>query len=558
MRKDWKWPFSWEIFGPPSTADWDRELLPFKQIPRLIRALSVGRSISPADDRHGLSALRMFAAQRLGRSGDKSAVEPLLAAFLDPISFHYEESLRVAEALGNLGAQQAVRPITEFLNSRKDLGREGFVTVAKVLCQIGDPTVIETLLRRHEQYRNEYWHLKLSLTEALSNFGPLKLIPPVTAAVDRFDVGDYFAFHCIEAALGSQPSVVSLDFLLSAVETGGLVGAVAANYLGHTGDHRATPYLISAVSAWKDEYRSIAANALGILQDRRALPALMDSLDDPISRETSTRAIKDIGDSSCSDILIERLHEKVTAGLAGTLSLLRDKRAIEPLLAWAQGEGENQPIAASALGEFGEPGAVDALIRFLDAPSWAMRLRAAMSLSVIFKQRSVDESALNLIAAQRTKMAEPLYFAAGSCQYNWGIFTEYHGVVPQRKERAGFNATTEGIGLDLDTGDMIFDDFMFEKSLERHRLTAMPWHIDRLLQESKLGWRNIISQFFWETRFDNVDYTCPFISPEFLIHQFYATGLQAIMARRRKPIFEPIPFEIARVMIQRWNTYKVE
>lgn len=229
-----------------------------------------------------------------------------------------------------------------------------------------------------------------------------------------------------DARGGDQQAVVQLVGLLSAQEPGVSdrvyaimveIGERAAPVLlgqVHSDDKQMREYAIAALGTLKVvdaipvisdvlaqsalKRRYVAAWALGAIGDAAAIPALIKALADENSavRRYATRALIKLNKTAVVP-LIEYLADADGAGAAGAIRAvgdIADKRALEVLLAQAQ--GEQRAEAFLALGKLRDPSAESALIAGLEDPDSLVRMNAAMALGPLGGPAAAEELANTL------------------------------------------------------------------------------------------------------------------------------------------------------------------
>jgi HEAT repeat protein len=122
----------------------DEEPLIQRQAIKALRKIDDPRALNPIitvlNDKNRESYVRMSAADALGRFGDFSGVEALVAALN---AEHWEVRSHAAKALGRLKDPRAVEPLIESLQD-EDATVRGYVVDA--LAEINDPRAIEPLV----------------------------------------------------------------------------------------------------------------------------------------------------------------------------------------------------------------------------------------------------------------------------------------------------------------------------------------------------------------------------------------------------------------------------
>jgi len=197
---------------------------------------------------------RAQAAEKLGLSGARRAIDPLTEALKDEMP---EVRLRAARALGLLGGKSSVRALVHALNESSHWST---IRVADILTGMGRQ-VVDDLIDGFPQ---------LSLSGKLAALDILGRVRPLHAA----------------------PWLVKQ---LEQPETD--VRARACHALGCIGDPHCAEPLIAALSDKKWPVRAMAAKALGRIRSTEAIPALGDALDDPQwwVRSNAAQALREVG-----------------------------------------------------------------------------------------------------------------------------------------------------------------------------------------------------------------------------------------------------------------------
>jgi len=149
--------------------------------------------------------------------------------------------------------------------------------------------------------------------------------------------------------------------------------------------------LIKALGYKKDAtIRREAANALGQISAREAEEALITAFvwdkDEDVCK-AAAHALKKIGVHPV-DLF---LHEEtlIRSNIAEALGRIRDKNAVEPLIASLEDEyWGTRESAAKALGDIGNNRAVEPLIKALKDENWTVRENAAKALGKIGDKRA--------------------------------------------------------------------------------------------------------------------------------------------------------------------------
>lgn len=157
------------------------------------------------------------------------------------------------------------------------------------------------------------------------------------------------------------------------------VSSVSANELCAIGEPAVNP-LIKALKDDNPQVRSLAAQALGKIGNKKATNSLIEALKDPVP-EVRMNAAFSLGRLQATEAvepLIELLEDEngeVVRYTVIALGMLKDSRATEPLCevlkrddasASYDGNSNIRSEAVFALGETGDPRAVDTLLNLLD------------------------------------------------------------------------------------------------------------------------------------------------------------------------------------------------
>lgn len=181
---------------------------------------------------------RAEAAEKLGLMLSGKATKPLIDRMSDPMP---EVRVRAAQALGNIGTTESLRPLVLAL---KDAGRWSAIRVAGMLISAGDDAV-DVLLEEFDRLPD---HARIS---AIDIFGRIK-------------------------SLRATPLLRGL-----LADPNADVRARAAYALGMLGDPTAASSLMERLKDKEWSVRSMAAKALGRLRESGSIPALAGALSDP-------------------------------------------------------------------------------------------------------------------------------------------------------------------------------------------------------------------------------------------------------------------------------------
>ncbi len=396
-----------------------------------------------------------FAAEALGRIGDRRAVEPLIAHIRDSDQRVRENVLR---ALGQIGDPRAIKPLAGELKEAiyrqhaaaalVQIGspalevltaglQDGDAAVRKTCCealaQIGDRLVENALcgllldrelsVRRSaadalemlgwqpgkDEISTRFWIAKEDWKRC-AEIGAPAVGPLVASLHDSYGSGPVEAARVL-IEIGA-PAVEALVAALQ--DRDGRVRVAAARSLGEIGDSRVVEPLIiffNGLGRSQDE-RVATAYALGKISDARAVEPLLQALqarDDRV-REAAAHNLGMLGDLRSVAPLIAALQhaEGLTRGEAAkALGRLGDPQAVEPLIDLLKDNvGYARWAAAEALEPYADPRATEPLLGLLKDSSGGIRKAAARSLVRIYQSGSLDESMKKRILEQRELITE--------------------------------------------------------------------------------------------------------------------------------------------------------
>lgn len=293
-------------------------------IPGLIGIFNVPESNS-SDDHH-----RQEAAKALGRIGDPSAVEPLLAGIdlsagtSEPRDKNANRTNEeIATALGALKDKRAVSKLIELV----DKSRHNYAQLKAIraLGEIGDGTAVEPLGRIALEHDNKF--IRKNAVEALGEIADPKATDVLIqmmfiefqgvsfykeASFSLFQIGPSVADALLETMQGKNDKVNKYF-----EKTGGMkdtaVKAKCGFVLGDLRDNRAVKPLIEAFEgAVKDKDPVVlvySAAPLGALGDSAAVPALKGQMVDldASKRDPIMRALNQLGDRSVVPEMIKAM-----------------------------------------------------------------------------------------------------------------------------------------------------------------------------------------------------------------------------------------------------------
>ncbi len=233
---------------------------PVTVVPSLIKLLG---DINPA--------VRMNAAQALGRTNSPQAVQALLPHLQDADS---RVSLAAAEALGALGNTNAAQPLFALASNELTYYRLR-VAALHALAKI-DPPEIDTMLFR--LLRQPDLELRRMVIETI---GQVTTDAQVNALLDAADWHRSLVRPVADALVrcGGQTVEAGMNVALGHVRE--WMRALAVEVLGELRSEAAVPGIVALLAHDTQQVRVLAANALGQIGDERAVEALQGTLGDP-------------------------------------------------------------------------------------------------------------------------------------------------------------------------------------------------------------------------------------------------------------------------------------
>ena len=304
---------------------------------------------------------------------------------------------------------------------------------------------------------------------ALHKIGDRRAVAPLADLLARDSDTD--VREAAASALGRLNSPEATDRLIDAMaDPEPSVREMVAWALGDVGSSKATDRLIDAMADPEPAVREAVASALGNIGGPKAAARLIEAMKDvePSVREAAAGWLGRISDSAmvlnygnqedpvrvaaraigqqCLPQLIELLkgqEEYLRIASAQALGEFGDPAAVEPLLETiTDAEDRVRKAAAQALGEIGDARATPALLAALSDENVEVRAAAAHSLGFPRDPRAVDAliSALNdkddtvraasafALALQKRPEAVPVLEAAFTGEDDWSAFAAVVGL----------------------------------------------------------------------------------------------------------------------------------
>ncbi|GHO83558.1 HEAT repeat domain-containing protein [Dictyobacter formicarum] len=282
-----------------------------------------------------------------------------------------------------------------------------FFSMAVNAAQIIEP-LIAVLSASNEHKGNKMdVNVVSSVVSALRELNDACAVEPLIAAIERRDEQTRAV---IALSLGSFGDTRAVEPLLNLLHDGEpLIRRAAACALGDLGDRRAVLPLIALLTDPDFETRGSAIKALGLLGDRRAIEPLCSLLQQdqiPCRRIFIVESLDRLGATQAVDSLIALLQDPLEDDEVRALSIealghLGDKCAVPFLLAVitdsvADDANEMRWRAAVALGQLGDPRAIDTLSRYRTDPEPIMRMAVIAALRQLEIIKAVEAVAENL------------------------------------------------------------------------------------------------------------------------------------------------------------------
>ncbi len=246
---------------------------------------------------------RREAAQRLGRSHNVRAVQPLIDALRDS-----DATVRraAAEALGQLQDFHATSALLTALNDPEPTVARA---AAHAIAAIGDPASVDGLIQALLSAPN---HVQWAIEPTLAKINPNWASSPAAkntmpSHLRRLEDPDEYVRQSSAGVLESIGDARAFDaFIKAAGDRNPYVRALAVRILGKIGDRRAVDALAHALEDESHSVREDAARALGKIGDARATPSLVAALG---SVREAIAALGLVGDAACVMPLIRYLPE---------------------------------------------------------------------------------------------------------------------------------------------------------------------------------------------------------------------------------------------------------
>ena len=267
------------------------------------------------------------------------------------------EIMRTGEKKVYIYRKDGVRHVTE---DRKEVPK-GVPSVERIT----HPTAVEYL---EKSLRDSNESKKLNILRMLLQFEDkrieqilLRLLKDDSPQV-RLEVAKQLLWCCSNEAM---PHLIeALNDKYSAVR------AQSAKVLGKLKNRAAVDRLINTLNDHDRTVREAAAVALGELHDERAIDPLIEAMNDNNQkvRRAVLMSLKQYDDPRIADVLLGVLHDSSEPLILRGAAITPDERAIETLILFLEEPDKNIPVyAANALGMIRDKRAVEPLIKIFQS-----------------------------------------------------------------------------------------------------------------------------------------------------------------------------------------------
>jgi HEAT repeat protein len=262
--------------------------------------------------------------------------------------------------------------------------------IERQLAVLRDPRAIEPLIA---SFDSPVYEVAYSASRALRHFGA-DAIPPLIEALSITEQSAYYHLSMALRWIGAPAVPALLDALRHAEDEN--IRSGAADVLDRVDSEEVREALHAALDDEDADVRRTAMWSLGELGDPRVLNLLL--VEQPSQKLGSlepARTIANIGSVALPSLIAalddqERpAYQRVNAARA--LGLIKDERAVEPLVAVLRDDDEGVRVAAIfALGDLKDLKAVEPLLAVLHDTSSGVREHAVNALASIEDDRASD------------------------------------------------------------------------------------------------------------------------------------------------------------------------
>jgi len=295
-----------------------------------------------------------------------------------------EVQITAANALGEIGAQEAVNPLIDEL---ADSHPEVRLAAARALSKIGDRSAATALARLAAE--DPVPEVRNAATRALQELSD-RSVKNILHSLSPDDPGvvDQVLNRLVELGDAAIPPLTEL-----LNHDNQFIRAIAAEVLGTLGKPVTIDLLARLLLDPDANVRIVAARALGKIRHIRSAEKLSHALEDadPKVAGLAANGLELLGDLAVEPVFALLTHPsaEVRARAIDVLGRLRYQGACERLCA---GLTDNNVwvriVSAQALGEIGEPSVAPALVAALDDTNHIVRAMAAQALGKLRDYRA--------------------------------------------------------------------------------------------------------------------------------------------------------------------------
>ncbi len=294
-----------------------------------------------------------------------------------------------ANLLGRMG-EKAASALPFLIGVLKtDLGLEARANSATALGQIGDKQAVLALINALKDENVKVRQMSLTALGLLKDAQALK---PIAKGIS--DPNQAIRLAALKA-LGNLCDENAVDAIAAALkDEDAKVRQQAAFSLGEIASKKATDALIAALKDKIPNVRKKVVWALGKIKDVRAVDHLIDRLHDENTevKKRASLALGEIGDIIAVESVIEAMYDGEIRKEATQALALFGKPAVETLVEALKHRRRRWVVQVSsvALGEIGDERSVEQLVVNLNDKSWEIRSWAAEALGNVGSKLAVE------------------------------------------------------------------------------------------------------------------------------------------------------------------------
>jgi len=341
---------------------------------------------------------RSVAILGLGLLRDPCGVHPLIEAM-------HEERFAdcAAEALGDIG-EAAVEPLIAFVESSENDWRVRGKAI-KAIGLIRDARAVDPLIHALQDPL-----LRHHAATALVEFRDMATTRLREVASDE---NAEVRAHAVAALGLCRDAVALTKLVEALGDPDALVRRMAARALGQLEEQEGTPALIGALKDSVEEVRGEAVLALARLRDARAVEPLVECLSEDLLREHAAEALFQIGDPAVEPLIaaLRKPEAPNTPVTQAVPQVDEGEKAAGEVGEMPTGEKQTPAVPEIAASRDGEPDSPQpSALEMAEDPSWKIRKAAVWILGMLRDRRAVEPllAALNDIGPVRASVIEAL------------------------------------------------------------------------------------------------------------------------------------------------------